>query len=32
MTQDEAREWCLRIVDLAVDVIRLNAIEVSGSL
>jgi hypothetical protein len=27
MTDDEACSWSMRIVDLAVDVIRLNAIE-----
>ena len=31
MTEDEACSWSLRIVDLAVDVIRLNAIKSSGS-
>ena len=30
MTEDEACSWSLRIVDLAVDVIRLNALEPSG--
>ena len=31
MTEDEACSWSLRIVDLAVDVIRLSALESSGS-
>lgn len=31
MTEEEACRWSLRIVDLAVDVIRLNALESSGS-
>ena len=30
MTEDEACSWSLRIVDLAVDVTRLNADESSG--
>ena len=31
MTEDEACSWSMRIVDLAVDVTRLNAVESSGS-
>jgi spore coat polysaccharide biosynthesis predicted glycosyltransferase SpsG len=31
MTDDEAREWSMRIVDLAEKVTRLHAIETSGS-